>query len=103
MAKEVPKFSSFKEFWPYYLSEHSKPRTRWIHFAGTSLAVAMLIVTIVTQNWWLILVTLVSGYGPAWYAHFFTEKNRPATFSYPFWSLAGDFKMWFLMLTRQLR
>lgn len=101
--REVPKFSTFKEFWPYYLSEHSKPRTRWIHFFGTSLAVMMLVATLVTQIWWLIPITLVSGYGPAWYAHFFTEKNRPATFSYPFWSLAGDFKMWFLILTGQLR
>lgn len=103
MANEVPKIATFKEFWPYYLGEHSKPRTRWIHFFGTSLAVVMLAVTLYTQNWWLILITLVSGYGPAWYAHFFTEKNRPATFTYPFWSLAADFKMWFLMLTGRLR
>lgn len=96
------KYRTFQEFWPYYLSEHNLPKTKWIHFAGTSTAVTLLIVVLFTQIYWLIPVMFVSGYAPAWYAHFFVEHNRPATFTYPFWSLAADFKMWFLMLTRKI-
>ena len=106
MSEPTPtpkRYQTFQEFWPYYLSEHSKPKTKWIHFFGTTLAVTMLIVVCVTQNLWFLPVMFVGGYAPAWYAHFFEEHNRPATFTYPFWSLAADFKMWFLMLTGKIK
>ena len=97
------KYQSFGEFWPYYLDQHSKPKTKWIHFAGTSMAVIILFILIFTGKLWLIPVMLICGYAPAWYAHYFTEHNRPATFTYPLWSLAADFKMWFLMLTGKIK
>lgn len=105
MEQNTPsqRYQTFREFWPYYLGEHSKPKTRWIHFFGTTLAMAMLVVVLVTGNLWFLPVTFVAGYAPAWYSHFFEERNRPATFTYPFWSLAADFKMWFLMLTGKLK
>lgn len=98
MAERI---QTFQEFWPYYLREHRLPRTRRIHFWGTSFAVTVVLAAAVLQNFWLFLASLIAGYGPAWYAHFFVEKNRPATFKYPFWSLAADFRLWFLILTRQ--
>ena len=93
---------SFAEFWPFYLREHSKPQTRALHYAGTSLVVAIALLAALTGQWvWLLAVPL-AGYGFAWIAHFRVEKNRPATFTYPLWSLAADFKMWWLWLTRRL-
>jgi hypothetical protein len=84
------------------LREHAKPETRAIHFLGTGIATASLVALIVTGNPGFIVVALIGGYGPAWFAHFFVEKNRPATFQYPLWSLASDYRMAFVWLTGHL-
>ena len=93
----VPRLRTYEEFWPYYVSEHRKPATRALHLVGTSLVIATLLAAALLSPWWL-LVAPVAGYGPAWIAHFFVEKNRPATFTYPGWSLRADFRMFGLML-----
>jgi hypothetical protein len=84
---------TFAQFWPSYLREHSNPTTRAIHLAGTVAALLCLLTAIIARNPWWILIALVVGYGPAWFAHFFVEKNKPATFRHPFLSLAADFTM----------
>ncbi|MEI9994861.1 MAG: DUF962 domain-containing protein [Rhizomicrobium sp.] len=84
---------TYTEFWPYYLQEHARPATRNLHFFGTGLALASIVGAIVLGRPLLALIALVAGYGPAWIAHFFVEKNRPATFTYPVWSLVSDFRM----------
>ncbi|MDZ3993281.1 DUF962 domain-containing protein [Pseudomonas sp. Teo4] len=86
-------FRSFAEFYPYYLGEHSNPTCRRLHFVGTSLVIALLAYTIGSGKWLLLLAVPVAGYGFAWVGHFFFERNRPATFSHPFYSLIGDFVM----------
>ncbi|NUP07621.1 MAG: DUF962 domain-containing protein [Polyangiaceae bacterium] len=88
------RFQSFEEFWPYYVLEHSKKANRMLHFAGTTAAVVTLGVAAIKRKPALIPLALVAGYGPAWIGHFFVEKNRPATFKYPLWSLLADFRMW---------
>jgi hypothetical protein len=93
----VPRLSSYEEFWPYYVSEHALPATRALHFAGTSLVLACFAAGLLVSAWWFAAAPL-AGYGFAWVAHFFFEKNRPATFTYPLWSLRGDFRMFRLML-----
>jgi len=100
MEKE---FTSFSEFWPFYLKEHSLAKTRWFHFTGTSIVIALFFYALFTSQFRLFWLLPFIGYGPAWYSHFFIEKNRPATFKYPFYSLFADFKLWFLMLILKIR
>ncbi len=100
MAKRT--ITSFAEFWPYYLGEHAKRHTRALHYMGTSLVVLLGIAGLVTGRWGLLAAMPVAGYFFAWVAHFAVEHNRPATFTYPLWSLAADFKMWWYWLTRRL-
>ena len=97
------RYRTFAEFWPFYLREHGKPATRALHYAGTSLVVALALAALVTGRWLWLLALPVVGYAFAWFAHFAVEKNRPATFIYPLWSLAADFRMWWLWLTGRLR
>ncbi len=96
------KYTSFKTFYPYYLKEHSDFKNRVLHFTGTLLLISFLIGGIITGKWWLFALIPVTGYGFAWVGHFFIEKNKPATFTYPFYSLAGDFVMFWDMLTGQI-
>jgi hypothetical protein len=87
-------FRSFAEFYPFYLSEHRHPVSRVLHFIGTWCAVACLVALAVSGEFEWLLAALLSGYFFAWLGHFRFERNRPATFRYPFYSLAGDFRMW---------
>jgi hypothetical protein len=97
------KFSSMAEFYPFYLSEHSNRTSRRLHFVGTSLGLVWLAAAILTLNGWFLLAGLVSGYAFAWVGHFYFEKNRPATFSYPFYSFAGDWVMWSEILRGRIK
>ncbi len=95
-------YRSFGEFWPFYLREHSRPGTRALHYIGTSLVVLIALAAILSGRWWLLVLMPLAGYGFAWTAHAIAERNRPATFTYPLWSLAADFRMWWLWLTGRL-
>jgi hypothetical protein len=97
----MERLSSFEEFWPFYVAQHSRASTRAWHFAGTTMVLATLAVALVVAPGWALAAPFV-GYGPAWIGHFFFEKNRPATFRYPWWSLRGDFRMYRLMLTGRM-
>ena len=96
------RYASFAEFWPFYLREHSRPRTRALHYFGTSMVVGIAAFCLLTGRWDWWWAMPIAGYFFAWIAHFAVEKNRPATFTYPLWSLAADFRMWWLWLTGRL-
>ena len=89
------KYTSLKEFYPYYLSEHQHPTSRILHFVGTGLVILVLIGSLVFGLHYALLGIPLIGYGFAWIGHFFFEKNKPATFTYPLYSLASDFILFF--------
>ena len=86
-------YRSFRDFYPFYLTEHSRSGTRRLHFAGTLLVLLSSGFAVVTQRWSFLALVPLFGYGFAWVGHFAVEKNRPATFQHPLYSLAGDFRM----------
>lgn len=92
------RYTSLKDFYPYYLQEHQNPTCRRLHFIGTGLLFVILGVALYLSNYWLLFLIPVVGYGFAWVGHFFYEKNKPATFQYPFYSLASDFILFFDLL-----
>jgi hypothetical protein len=101
-AGEGERYQSFDAFWSYYLREHSQPSTRAYHYVGTSLVVGLAAVAVAKRKPWLLAAIPVAGYGFAWAGHALAERNRPATFTYPAWSLRADFKMWALGVTGRL-
>jgi hypothetical protein len=99
----MSRFASFGQFYPFYLGEHRDRRCRRLHFLGSSLVVLVVLLAIISGRWaWLWLAPL-AGYGCAWIGHFVFEKNRPATFRHPLYSLMGDWVMYWQLLTGKLR
>ena len=92
------RYGTFHDFYPFYLTEHSRSGTRRLHFAGTLLVLLTLVSALASGRWALLWLVPMFGYGFAWAGHFFVERNRPATFQYPLYSLAGDFRMFADML-----
>eukprot|EP01087_Luapelamoeba_hula_P010985 TRINITY_DN2945_c1_g1_i1.p1 TRINITY_DN2945_c1_g1~~TRINITY_DN2945_c1_g1_i1.p1 ORF type:complete len:120 (-),score=20.59 TRINITY_DN2945_c1_g1_i1:158-517(-) len=97
-------FQSFEEFFPFYLHEHSNRTNRRLHFVGTSVAMLVLLYVVVmgVPSYFYLLLPLLVGYGCAWVGHFVFQKNKPATFKYPIYSLRGDFRMWKMIVTGEV-
>lgn len=95
------RYASYEEFWPFYVSQHRRAANRALHFVGTTLVLVLLVLAALVDPR-LVLATPLAGYGFAWVGHFFFERNRPATFTYPLWSLRGDFRMYRMMLLGQM-
>ncbi|MBB6249636.1 hypothetical protein FHS74_000169 [Nitrospirillum iridis] len=102
MTADGPRIATYGAFWPFYLGEHARAATRAWHFVGTGLVLAALAAGIWTGDWRLFAIAPVCGYLFAWISHFFVEHNRPATFTYPLWSLVSDFRMFFLYVIGRL-
>lgn len=96
-------YASFREFYAFYLSEHSDRVCRRLHFVGSTLVLALFCAACVTQHWSWMWGLPVIGYGFAWVGHFFFEHNRPATFTHPLYSFVGDWVMWAQMLTGRIK
>ena len=93
------RFQSIRTFYPFYLSEHRNPTSRLLHFIGTGIFFLLLLTGLYTGRYWLFWLMPIVGYGFAWTGHFFFEKNKPATFQYPLYSLLSDFILFFELLT----
>lgn len=96
------KYTSVQEFYPHYLSEHQNGISRTLHFIGTSLVISLFIASFIMLDFRLMLYMPLAGYSFAWIGHFFFEKNKPATFKYPKFSLICDFKMYYDLLTLKI-
>lgn len=99
MSDRLPDYESF---WPYYVSEHRDATCRRLHVVGTGLVLASAVAGVVASPWFF-LGCPIAGYGFAWAGHFIFEKNRPATFTYPLWSLRADFRMFWMTLAGRMR
>lgn len=100
---EPTRYSTFAEFYPYYLSEHQNDTCRRLHYAGSSLVIILLLYSLLSGNLWWLLALPIAGYGFAWVGHFFFEHNKPATFTHPFYSFLGDWVMLRDALTGRIR
>jgi len=96
------RYRTFKEFYPFYLQEHSNSTCRRLHFAGSSIVLLLVAMAGMSGELALLWLLPVVGYGFAWVGHFFFEHNRPATFKYPLFSLMGDWVMFRDMLTGRI-
>lgn len=97
----MSRFASFREFYPYYLSEHRNPTCRRLHVIGSTLVLLVIVLAVATGDARWLWLAPVAGYGFAWIGHFAFEKNRPATFRHPLYSLAGDWVMYWQILRRR--
>ncbi len=97
------RIGSYREFWPYYLGQHAKAGTRGLHLLGTGLGLVLFVAGIAALDWRLLLAVPVAGYGFAWAGHVFVERNRPASFGHPLWSLVSDLRMFFLWTRGRLK
>ena len=95
-------YKTFHDFYPYYLSEHRNPTCRVLHFIGSTLVLVFLAFALLTTNPWWCAAAPIAGYGFAWVGHFFFEKNRPATFTYPVYSFASDWVMYVQLLVGKI-
>ncbi|OPB98901.1 hypothetical protein BAS10_04315 [Elizabethkingia meningoseptica] len=93
------KIDNYKDFYQFYLNEHRNSTCRILHFTGTALVFALLFYSLFSERYYLLWFLPVVGYAFAWIGHAFFEKNKPATFTYPLWSLISDFKLFFELLT----
>ena len=100
---EAPHFATYDEFFAYYVKQHSDPRNRAMHAAGTTLGLVTLVAAFLLGHPWWALLWLPIAYAFAWTGHFLLEKNVPATFGHPFWSFISDFRMVALMFTGRLQ
>jgi hypothetical protein len=105
IVEEYPmnRYQSFREFYPFYLSQHEDLTCRRLHLVGSLLVLAVIAAALLTANWLLLVLAPLVGYGFAWVGHFVFEKNKPATFEYPLYSFMGDWVMLWQSLTGKLR
>jgi len=103
MNEKLQKFNTLTEFYPYYLAEHANLTCRRLHVIGSTWVILVMIFAVWSRNWYLLWLIPVIGYGFAWVGHFFFEKNKPATFKYPLYSLAGDWVMYWQVITGKIK
>ena len=102
MTAPTDRYTRYSDYFLFYLREHGQPATRAFHYVAAFASLSVLAWGLIAGPWWIALLAPVAGYGPAWISHAFIERNKPATFSYPLWSLISDYYMTWLWLTGRL-
>lgn len=97
------RFKNLTHFYTFYLAEHSDPRNRRLHFFGCLAVIVIILYSLLAQVWLALVLVPLTGYGLAWIGHFFIEKNKPATFKYPIYSLLADWKMFLEIITGKIK
>jgi hypothetical protein len=100
---DQPEMRTFEDFWPYYVRQHANETNRTLHVVGMTLTLGSVAAGLLTRRASFFLAAPVFGYGFAWVGHFFVEGNKPATFTYPLWSLRGDLLMWWKTVSGTMR
>ena len=96
------RLETYRDFWPFYLGEHGRAGTRALHYLGTGLGLVLFAAGAASGRWWLVPAALVAAYACAWAGHAFVERNRPASFRHPLWSLVSDLRMFGLWIAGRL-
>ena len=99
---DTPRFASFRDFYPFYLSEHSHRTSRRLHVVGLTVANSIAAWMVASGRWRWLPAAFAVGYAFAWVGHYFFEHNRPATFRYPLYSFIADYVMAFQVLTGRI-
>ncbi|KAG9004485.1 hypothetical protein FRB95_007032 [Tulasnella sp. JGI-2019a] len=122
MPRSLVGYRSFREFYPFYLGQHSHPLGRRLHFVGTTIAIVYQLRVLVSlipsalrrlrlARWSAKLDALKVAGGRksqvhlcvfgilqaciwSWSSHLLFERNKPPAFSYPIYSLLGDLMLW---------
>lgn len=103
MINDTKTYQSFEEFYPFYLSQHANRTCRRLHVVGSSIVLGILLFSLITGKLIYLIAMPLAGYGFAWVGHFFFEKNKPATFTHPLYSLMGDWVMFKDVVTGKIR
>ena len=93
---------SLREFWPYYVREHSRSGTRWLHFIGNTNLFFWLLLAVLYGSMFILAIAVISSYAIAWIGHFFIERNIPATFRFPLKAAICDMIMYYKMLRGEM-
>ena len=91
------------DYYKRYLTLHTHPINRLLHFTGLWVTIGYVIFTISTQLWLLLLLAPFVVYPFAWAGHYIFEKNKPAAFHNPIKAKIADWMMFRDILLGRLR
>ncbi|HXH32180.1 MAG TPA: DUF962 domain-containing protein [Bacteriovoracaceae bacterium] len=96
-------FQTFSDFYPFYLKQHRNLLCRRFHFFGTCGVFALLVLFFFTGNIVILALLPLTVYGVSWVGHWIFEKRSPIFYRHPYFSLLGDFRMFWDILAGRVK